>query len=62
MPDKKKNKKPKDSIVDLDKLKSFGIIKGDKDDPIEEIDGEDVSGGKNDDDTTVDTHWPTIGE
>lgn len=64
MSQKKKNKKdkPKDkknSIVDVDKLKSFGIIKGEGEDNIEEIDGSDISGGKTDDDTTVDTHWPT---
>jgi hypothetical protein len=68
MSQKKKNKKgkpkdKKDSIVDVDKLKSFGIIKGEGEDNIEEIDGGDVSGGKREDDTTVDTHWPTqIGE
>jgi|GEM_PF-3545018 len=65
MSQKKKNKKEKpkdkkDSIVDVDKLKSFGIIKGEGEDNIEEIDGGDVSGGKIDDETTVDTHWPTI--
>jgi hypothetical protein len=64
MSQKKKNKKDKpkdkkDNIVDVDKLKSFGIIKGEGDDDIEEIDGGDISGGKTDDDTTVDTHWPT---
>ncbi|PSL31010.1 hypothetical protein [Chitinophaga ginsengisoli] len=66
MSQKKKNKKEKpkdkkDNIVDVDKLKSFGIIKGEGDDDIEEIDGGDISGGKTDDDTTVDTHWPTTG-
>lgn len=67
----KKNKKgkpkdKKDNIVDIDKLKSFGIIKGkgegEGEGDIEEIDGGDISGGKTDDDTTVDTHWPTTGE
>jgi len=69
MSQKKKNKKSKpkdkkDSIVDIDKLKSFGIIKGkgEGEGDIEEIDGGDISGGKTDDDTTVDTHWPTTGE
>lgn len=62
---KKKHKKdhPKDkknSIVDVDKLKEFGIIKPDGEDKIEEIDGGDITGGKTDDDTTVDTHWPTV--
>jgi hypothetical protein len=67
MSQKKKNKKAKpeekkDSIVDIDKLKSFGIIKGKDGDDIEEIDGGDITGGKTDDDTTVDTHWPTTGK
>lgn len=68
MSQKKKNKKDKakdkkSRIVDIDKLKSFGIIKGEGegegDENIEEIDGDNVTGGKTDDDTTVDTHWPT---
>ncbi|SHM71920.1 hypothetical protein [Chitinophaga sp. CF418] len=67
MSQKKKNKKAKpkdkkDSIVDIDKLKAFGIIKGEGKDDIEEIDGGDITGGKTDDDTTVDTHWPTTGK
>lgn len=62
MAQKKKDKKApakdkKDSMVDVDKLKSFGIIKDGNKDDIEEIDGSNVTGGK--DDTTVDTHWPT---
>ncbi len=65
MTKKKKQKKDKKSnvkrkIVDVDKLKAFGIITDSPDGGIEEVDGSDVSGGKdNNADTTVDTHWPT---
>jgi len=56
---KDKTKHPKKSNVDIDKLKSYGIIKDDCKDKIDEIDGNDISGGKEDGETTVDTQWPT---
>jgi hypothetical protein len=59
----KKNKQTKaklkdleNKIVDFEKLKALGITRNPDD--IEEIDGENISGGKDDADT-VDTHWPT---
>jgi hypothetical protein len=64
MAPKKKNKKDKrenieKKMVDMDKLKAFGIIKDPGKDDIEEVDGNDIHGGRDDADTTVDTHWPT---
>ncbi|BAV04874.1 hypothetical protein SAMN05421788_1188 [Filimonas lacunae] len=64
MSQKKNNKKdkPKDKknrIVDVEKLKADGIIKGEPKDDIERIDGDHIHGGRMDDETTVDTHWPT---
>lgn len=67
MAKKKKNKddqsEGKKKMVDLDKLKSLGIIKGDAPGGIEEVDGSNITGGKKEgEDTTVDTHWPTTAD
>ncbi len=51
-------KSPKKNMVDIDKLKSFGITKDPNEKDIEEIDGTEIGGGKQED-TTVDTLWPT---
>lgn len=60
----KQKKKPnlkdlKSGLVDIEKLKEFGITKDPAKNDIEEIDGENITGGKNDTDPTVATHWPT---
>lgn len=61
---KKKNKQgPNDlkkGLVDIEKLKEFGITKDLTGNGIEEIDGENINGGKSQEtDPTVATHWPT---
>ena len=66
MSQKKKQKKDKEqdsrkTKVDIDQLKSFGITQDPSKGGIEEVDGSEISGGKKDADTTVDTHWPTTG-
>lgn len=69
MSQKKKSKKdpPKGSrpgIVDINKLKALGITKDPNKDDIEEITGDNITGGVNETtptNTTIDTHWPTTG-
>lgn len=61
---KKKNKlnlqDSKKGLVDIEKLKEFGVTKDLTGKGIEEIDGENINGGKNQEtDPTVATHWPT---
>jgi hypothetical protein len=61
----KQKKKPnlndlKKGLIDIEKLKEFGITKDPTGNGIEEIDGENITGGKNEEaDPTVATHWPT---
>lgn len=53
----------KKGIVDIEKLKEFGITKDPNGKDIEETDGEHITGGKhNETDPTVATHWPTTGK
>lgn len=48
--------------VNFKKLKSFGITKDPEDEEIEEIDGDEISGGKDTSPTTaVCQQWPTTG-
>lgn len=56
-----KNKKEIKKQVDFEELKSFGITKDPNADDIEEIDGEEISGGM-DTSKTIETHWPTTGK
>jgi len=50
----------KKGLVDIEKLKEFGVTKDLTGKGIEEIDGENITGGKNnEDDGSVATHWPT---
>ena len=50
----------KKELVDIEKLKELGITKEPGKGDIEEVDGEDISGGRhNGADTTVGTQWPT---
>lgn len=47
-------------LVDIEKLKEFGITKDPNKGDIEEVDGENITGGKHRDaDTTVVGQWPT---
>lgn len=61
---KKKNKQEpnnlKMGLVDIEKLKEFGVTKDLNGNDIEKVDGENIHGGKSQDtDPTVATHWPT---
>ena len=62
MSQKKKNKKEtkieKKTIVDLENLKSLENIKTNKD-AFEEIDGGEINGGRDAEQTSVDPQWPT---
>ncbi|TDS14850.1 hypothetical protein [Sphingobacterium paludis] len=61
--DKKNNRKQALKTIRLDELKAFGITQ----DPqvgngIEEIDGEKLAGGRNDNSgTSLCQNWPTVG-
>lgn len=50
----------KKGLIDVEKLKEFGITIDPNKKNLEEIDGENITGGKRQGgDTSVDTHWPT---
>lgn len=63
-PKKKQDlKELKNGLVDIEKLKEFGITKDPNKENVEEIDGEHITGGKHHGGVdSVDTHWPTTGK